>query len=187
MAHEVEGAKKSYGVYNNNNNSLKLFVFGDSYVDTGNFQNSGTYKIPRGIIFPGYPAGRFGNGRILTDYLENSTITNPLEPCCALESVGYDCGKVNDKGEKKYTLCEKLELSFFWDNTHLSQKEKSTIMNPLEPFCALDSVGYDRGKVDDKGEKKYTLCEKSELSFFGTMLTLLRMFGILSSSSWNLL
>ncbi|CAL0299757.1 unnamed protein product [Lupinus luteus] len=66
---EVEGAKKSYGVYNNDNNSLKLFVFADSYVDTGNFQNSGAYKIPRGIIFPGYPAGRFRNGRILTDYL----------------------------------------------------------------------------------------------------------------------
>ncbi|CAL0299760.1 unnamed protein product [Lupinus luteus] len=273
---EVEGAKKSYGVYNNDNNSLKLFVFGDSYVDTGNFQNSGAYKIPSGITFPGYPAGRFGNGRVLTDYLasylkietptayalknssnlqnginfayggtgvlktlvdgpnltvqidsfeqlikqnvysksdvqtsivlvnagandytkfvlkdknlfdcidlldlvsrdhnkmmlqivedlnkeigksvfktldlyssfltaiqtiqknrkENSTIMNPLEPCCALESVGYNCGKVDDKGEKKYTLCEKPELSFFWDNAHPSQNGWYSVFKQLEP------------------------------------------------------
>ncbi|KAE9619293.1 putative carboxylesterase [Lupinus albus] len=52
---EVEGAK--------------LFVFGDSYVDTGNFLNSPSYKPPYGITFPGYPAGRFGNGHVLTDYL----------------------------------------------------------------------------------------------------------------------
>ncbi|KAL5069145.1 hypothetical protein RYX36_020032, partial [Vicia faba] len=27
-------------IYNNNNNSVKLFVFGDSYVDTGNTMRS---------------------------------------------------------------------------------------------------------------------------------------------------
>ncbi|CAL0299761.1 unnamed protein product [Lupinus luteus] len=278
---EVEGVKKSYGVYNNDNNSVKLFVFGDSYVDTGNFRNSGAYKIPSGITFPGYPAGRFGNGRVLTDYLvqidsfeqliqqnvysksdvqtsivlvnagandytkfvlkdknifeiakfrksvidefkvnikrihslgvekivvsllqpigclptisvvslyhdcidllnlvsrdhnkmmleivedlnkeigksvfktldlynsfltaiqtiqknhkENSTIMNPLEPCCASESVGYDCGKVDDDGENKYSLCDNPELSFFWDNAHPSQNGWYSIFKQLEP------------------------------------------------------
>ncbi|KAE9619287.1 putative carboxylesterase [Lupinus albus] len=54
---EVEGAK--------------LFVFGDSYVDTGNYLNSPSYKPPYGITYPGYPSGRFSNGRVLTDYLGN--------------------------------------------------------------------------------------------------------------------
>ncbi|PNX79552.1 GDSL esterase/lipase [Trifolium pratense] len=65
----AEGTKKSYGVYNNNN--VKLFVFGDSYVDTGNFLDSPSYKAPYGITFPGKPAGRFSDGRVLTDYIGN--------------------------------------------------------------------------------------------------------------------
>ncbi|CAJ1976682.1 unnamed protein product [Sphenostylis stenocarpa] len=65
---EVEGAKKSYGVYDSNT-ATKLFVFGDSYVDTGNFVHSESYKPPNGITFPGKPAGRFCDGRILTDYV----------------------------------------------------------------------------------------------------------------------
>ena len=42
---------------------VKLFVFGDSYVDTGNFVHSESYKPPSGITFPGNPAGRFCDGR----------------------------------------------------------------------------------------------------------------------------
>jgi hypothetical protein len=51
------------------NSSLNLIVFGDSYVDTGNFLNSPSYKLPYGITFPGKPAGRFSDGRVLTDYI----------------------------------------------------------------------------------------------------------------------
>ncbi|WJX20229.1 hypothetical protein P8452_09807 [Trifolium repens] len=51
------------------NSSLNLIVFGDSYVDTGNFLNSPSYKLPYGITFPGKPAGRFCDGRVLTDYV----------------------------------------------------------------------------------------------------------------------
>lgn len=49
----------------------KLFVFGDSYVDTGNIPKSvlGSWKEPYGLTFPGKPAGRFSDGRVLTDYL----------------------------------------------------------------------------------------------------------------------
>lgn len=49
----------------------KLFVFGDSYVDTGNTRKGGTgsWKDPYGITFPGKPAGRFSDGRVLTDYI----------------------------------------------------------------------------------------------------------------------
>ncbi|RHN81381.1 putative triacylglycerol lipase [Medicago truncatula] len=48
---------------------MKLFVFGDSYVDTGNYFTSPSYKLPYGITFPGKPSGRFSDGRVLTDYV----------------------------------------------------------------------------------------------------------------------
>ncbi|XP_047331677.1 GDSL esterase/lipase At5g03610-like [Impatiens glandulifera] len=49
----------------------KLFVFGDSYVDTGNTDKSfsSSWKVPYGITFPRKPAGRFSDGRVLTDFL----------------------------------------------------------------------------------------------------------------------
>ncbi|XP_043703088.1 GDSL esterase/lipase At5g03610-like isoform X2 [Telopea speciosissima] len=49
----------------------KLFVFGDSYADTGNIGKSvsSSWRPPYGITFPGKPAGRFSDGRILTDYI----------------------------------------------------------------------------------------------------------------------
>ncbi|XP_077230800.1 GDSL esterase/lipase At5g03610-like isoform X1 [Tasmannia lanceolata] len=48
----------------------KLFVFGDSYADTGNWRtDSRPWKEPYGITFPGKPSGRWADGRVLTDYL----------------------------------------------------------------------------------------------------------------------
>ncbi|XAR69729.1 hypothetical protein NMG60_11001433 [Bertholletia excelsa] len=49
----------------------KLFVFGDSYADTGNNRKSlaNSWKFPYGITFPGKPAGRFSDGRVLTDFV----------------------------------------------------------------------------------------------------------------------
>ncbi|XP_065871935.1 GDSL esterase/lipase At5g03610-like [Euphorbia lathyris] len=53
-----------------NGHALNLFVFGDSYADTGNSPNSSiSWKHPYGITFPGTPAGRFSDGRVLTDYI----------------------------------------------------------------------------------------------------------------------
>ncbi|KAF5729418.1 GDSL esterase/lipase [Tripterygium wilfordii] len=50
--------------------SLKLFVFGDSYADTGNQKKSAlSWNKPYGTTFPGKPAGRFSDGHILTDYI----------------------------------------------------------------------------------------------------------------------
>ncbi|GMN36799.1 hypothetical protein TIFTF001_042511 [Ficus carica] len=49
----------------------KLFVFGDSYADTGNSKKATavSWKAPYGSAYPGKPAGRFSNGRVLTDYV----------------------------------------------------------------------------------------------------------------------
>lgn len=51
--------------------SKKLFVFGDSYADTGNSRMdiSRSWKVPYGITFPGKPSGRFSDGRVFTDFL----------------------------------------------------------------------------------------------------------------------
>ena len=53
-------------------NHHKLFVFGDSYADTGNWPKSTdavSWKEPYGMSFPGNPSGRFSDGLILTDYI----------------------------------------------------------------------------------------------------------------------
>ncbi|XP_073148669.1 GDSL esterase/lipase At5g03610-like isoform X2 [Henckelia pumila] len=52
----------------------KLFVFGDSYADTGNVGKSlaNSWNVPYGITFPGKPSGRFSDGRVLTDYVAKS-------------------------------------------------------------------------------------------------------------------
>ncbi|XP_019433739.1 PREDICTED: GDSL esterase/lipase At5g03610-like [Lupinus angustifolius] len=302
---EVEGAKKSYAVYNSDNNSVKLFVFGDSYVDTGNYLNSISYKLPYGITFPGYPAGRFGNGRILTDYLasflkietptpyalKNSSnlqngmnfayggtgifktmvdgpnltvqidsfeqlikqnvysksdvessivlvntggndyitfllkdknlvgigkyikslvdefsvnlirirslgvkkiIVSLLEPIgcypaitvalsyhdCVdrLNKVSRDHNKMilqnvedlNKKSGKALFMTLDLYNSFLSTikDMQKSHQENSTLMNPLEPCCAPLKAGYGCGKVDENGKNEYTLCKEPELSFF---------------------
>ncbi|KAL6327804.1 hypothetical protein AAG906_025724 [Vitis piasezkii] len=48
----------------------KLFVFGDSYVDTGNRNFSArSWNQPYGITLPGKPAGHYSNGRVFSDYI----------------------------------------------------------------------------------------------------------------------
>ncbi|KAL9388401.1 hypothetical protein Peur_017006 [Populus x canadensis] len=62
------------------NGSVKLFVFGDSYADTGNWEKfAASWKEPYGFTFPGKPAGRFSDGRVLTDYIASFLgITSPV-------------------------------------------------------------------------------------------------------------
>ncbi|KAK7278640.1 hypothetical protein RJT34_23674 [Clitoria ternatea] len=49
----------------------KLFVFGDSYVDSGNIRKgfANSWKVPYGTTFPGKPVGRFSDGRVFSDYI----------------------------------------------------------------------------------------------------------------------
>ncbi|CAL0321257.1 unnamed protein product [Lupinus luteus] len=289
---EVEGANK-------------LFVFGDSYVDTGNFLNSGSYKPPSGVTYPGTPAGRFSDGRVLTDYIASFLKIDPPTPFSLKNSSNFQNG-INfayggtgffktlvdgpnvsvqissfeqqiqqnaysksdleaslvlvNSGANDYTTFALKNMSFleiqkfteslvkevsvnlrriqslgagkiivtllqpigclptisvadgflscidllnlvstnhnklilqnvddlnkeigkpvfktldlynsFLTTIQTMQKsraENPSLMNPLEPCCAKDSAGFNCGKVDDKGEKRYSLCEKPELSFF---------------------
>ncbi|KAI3980273.1 hypothetical protein MKX01_009643 [Papaver californicum] len=58
----------------------KLFLFGDSYLDTGN--NNRTvrcWKFPYGMAVPGIPTGRYSDGLIFTDFLASFMgIDSPL-------------------------------------------------------------------------------------------------------------
>nr|GME18529.1 GDSL esterase/lipase At5g03610-like [Ipomoea batatas] len=54
------------------NGPEKLFVFGDSYADTGNWpptDASRPWREPYGMTFPGKPFSRWSDGRVLTDYI----------------------------------------------------------------------------------------------------------------------
>ncbi|KAI4370186.1 hypothetical protein MLD38_018560 [Melastoma candidum] len=64
-----------------------LFVFGDSYADTGNTpigysprgSSLAAWKVPYGETFPGKPSGRFSDGHVLTDFVANYFgLTSPV-------------------------------------------------------------------------------------------------------------
>ncbi|XP_038883594.1 GDSL esterase/lipase At5g03610-like [Benincasa hispida] len=70
----------------------KLFVFGDSYVDTGNIllPFSSAQQFPYGITFPGKPSGRFSDGRVLTDFLaKHLGVKSPI-PFSIRSEVGVE-------------------------------------------------------------------------------------------------
>ncbi|XP_031499325.1 GDSL esterase/lipase At5g03610-like [Nymphaea colorata] len=69
---KLEGHSHGHGHHQRDDGpSRMLFVFGDSYVDTGNIGKSvaNSWKDPYGITFPGKPTGRFSDGRVLTDFV----------------------------------------------------------------------------------------------------------------------
>lgn len=57
---------------------------------------------------------------------------NPLKACCVGEGLNNYCGSVGDNGEKKYSVCEKPELSFFWDGVHPSQNVWQAVYTLLQ-------------------------------------------------------
>ncbi|EOA19422.1 hypothetical protein CARUB_v10001293mg [Capsella rubella] len=73
--------------------STKLFVFGDSYVDTGNIKKQEAvvpWAVPYGNTFPGTPSGRFSDGRVSTDYLAKVLkIKSPI-PYQFKDHAGHD-------------------------------------------------------------------------------------------------
>ncbi|CAI9296218.1 unnamed protein product [Lactuca saligna] len=89
---------KSTKVRNHKRQKLKLFVFGDSYADTGNWPKSygGAWGKPYGITFPGTPSGRFSDGRVLTDYI--AAILGTKSP------ITYRGWKSGEKKSMKYGM-----------------------------------------------------------------------------------
>lgn len=65
---------------------------------------------------------------------ESGTIKfeNPLKPCCVGTSAESSCGTVDEKGAKKYTICEDPESAFFWDNSHPTQQGWRAVNSALQ-------------------------------------------------------
>ncbi|XP_059307712.1 GDSL esterase/lipase At5g03610-like [Lycium ferocissimum] len=80
MIKEDDAVKRQHRNHKRGDN-VKLFVFGDSYVDTGNWPTSmsSSWKEPYGLTYPGSPSGRFSDGLILTDFIASFLgIKSPL-------------------------------------------------------------------------------------------------------------
>lgn len=45
-----------------------------------------------------------------------------LKPCCFGVSDAFSCGSVDEKGNKKFSLCEDPKSAFFWDSLHPTQQ-----------------------------------------------------------------
>ena len=72
------------------NKNPKLFVFGNSYADTGNMKPTAlSWKLPYGITFPGKPSGRYSDGLTATDFL-GSTLTLILKTSIVLNVSLHD-------------------------------------------------------------------------------------------------
>ncbi|KAK2655340.1 hypothetical protein Ddye_008392, partial [Dipteronia dyeriana] len=52
---------------------------------------------------------------------ESSKFVNILKPCSQGIRPEFQCGFVDPKGVKKYTICENPESTFFWDCDHRTQ------------------------------------------------------------------
>ncbi|OAE23857.1 hypothetical protein AXG93_369s1510 [Marchantia polymorpha subsp. ruderalis] len=61
----------------------KFFIFGDSYADTGNTQNTTAFRFPYGITFPGKPSGRFSDGFVQTDVIASRVLHVASPPAYA--------------------------------------------------------------------------------------------------------
>lgn len=53
-------------------------------------------------------------------------------PCCeSLDEDGF-CGQVDDDGNPQYTLCDKPDEHFYWDDTNPTQAGWKAVMEQLE-------------------------------------------------------
>ncbi|TKY51679.1 GDSL esterase/lipase [Spatholobus suberectus] len=172
---EVEGANESYGI--NDNNPVKLFVFGDSYVDIGNFVHSESYKPPSGVTFPGksdLPAfmeslvkqisinlkriHSLGINKIAIGLLQPIgclpvlNVISFLMNCIGfLNSVSKDHNKMllqavqelNKEIGKSVFITLDLYNSFLSAIATIQKRcaENSTLMNPLQPCCEGVNLG----------------------------------------------
>lgn len=56
---------------------------------------------------------------------------HPLKPCCVGVTNNYACSNVDEKGEKKYTICENPKTAFFWDTFHPTEEGWRSVYSVL--------------------------------------------------------
>ncbi|KAK4835843.1 hypothetical protein QYF36_015213 [Acer negundo] len=130
--------------------SVKLFVFGDSYVDTGNFRKSSpSWKEPYGISFPGKPSGRFSDGYVLTDYIASSLGIKspvPFERRNVTRKSGLEYGMNFAYGGTGVfnTLVDQPNMTIQIDNfQELLDKNVYTNHDLNESFALVSAAGND--------------------------------------------
>ncbi|KAL5974632.1 hypothetical protein ACLOJK_031302 [Asimina triloba] len=57
---------------------------------------------------------------------------DPLTPCCKGITRADSCGSVDGNGTKLYTVCQKPDAAFFWDEVHPSQMGWAAISSFLK-------------------------------------------------------
>ncbi|CAN8270049.1 unnamed protein product [Cochlearia groenlandica] len=67
----------------------------------------------------------------LTVFMMNKRFVNPLKPCCIGKTSNDACSNVDNKGVKKYTLCDDPKSTFFWDVFHPSEQGWSSVYSVL--------------------------------------------------------
>eukprot|EP01018_Ginkgo_biloba_P038677 Gb_18487 [translate_table: standard] len=86
-----------------------LYVFGDSYADTGNrdpynITQNKVWRSPYGFTWPAYPAGRFSSGRVQTDlWAEMLDLPSPV-PYQQLRT--FECGNYERRIKKGVNFAE---------------------------------------------------------------------------------
>ncbi|KAE9465558.1 hypothetical protein C3L33_02531, partial [Rhododendron williamsianum] len=132
----------------------KLFVFGDSYADTGNLPKSfPDWQVPYGITFPGKPDGHFSDGRVLTSFLVHPSLSQNMYSYVFCALLQFSDGNGAD-----ITISVPDPPC-----TQTAVKFESPI---LKPCCFGTSIGYRCGSLNAKGEKMYTLCKNPKATFF---------------------
>uniref|UniRef100_A0A803NW21 Uncharacterized protein n=1 Tax=Cannabis sativa TaxID=3483 RepID=A0A803NW21_CANSA len=135
---------------------VKLFVFGDSYADTGNSRKhtAVSWKPPYGITFPGKPAGSENDFYSKQD-LNSST--------ALVSIVGNDYGAylakvlVLDLYTTFMSAFENLKKNITTTTTAGNLRVESPLV--MKPCCVGISKEYSCGSLDENGAKKYSLLE----------------------------
>ncbi|GLJ50054.1 hypothetical protein SUGI_1064600 [Cryptomeria japonica] len=91
-----------------------LFVFGDSYSDTGNVEEafpfrSDAEKPPYGSTFFGAPSGRFSDGRLIVDFLANDMGFPFIDPY--FKNIGPQYRNGIDFAVAGATACDVIDVT----------------------------------------------------------------------------
>ncbi|XP_068655858.1 GDSL esterase/lipase At5g03610-like [Aristolochia californica] len=138
----------------------KLFVFGDSYADTGNGgkDSVASWKEPYGITFPGNPTGRWSDGRVMTDLFASFLGLHSPEP--------YQLRNRNPENNGFAVVIIDIYEAFTTVIRSRQQQGRKGFEKPLQPCCVGVSSEFGCGSVDGSGAKKYTVCAEPESSLF---------------------
>ncbi|GJW25800.1 hypothetical protein Tco_0039611, partial [Tanacetum coccineum] len=111
----------------------KIFSFGDSIADTGNFLHSGALtnpvigKLPYGETFFHHATGRCSNGRLIIDFIG---LNGGLIACCG-GGGSYNFNFTARCGHEGSKACKDPSTYANWDGLHLTETAYSHIATGL--------------------------------------------------------